>query len=441
MRISVIGTGHVGVVTCATLARLGHDVVGTDREQGKIDALRGGKTPFYEPGLDELLQEGLAAGRLSFTSDLSEAVAGSQVVFICVGTPPRLSGEANLVAVENAASEAGRAATGPLVIVEKSTVPYGTSKRLVRSLQRERSDLKGQLEVASNPEFLREGRAVEDSLFPERILVGADSETAHETMREVYATQISAGVPYIATSVASAELAKHASNAFLALKISFANALAQICERADADVREVTAVMGTDQRIGPAFLDAGMGYGGSCFPKDLVAFDRLSSGLGYDFALLREIARINEEAVNAVLTKVHDALWNLEGKRVALLGLAFKPETDDVRFAPALALARSLLEGGATVVGYDPEAAANAQAEVEGLEIAESAYEAAKGSHCVVLCTEWDEFRKLDPDQLKAELEYPIIVDGRNLLSEDDFVSRGFTYYPIGRSPVAEGSE
>lgn len=436
MRIGVIGTGHVGVVTCSTLARLGHEVVGTDRDASRIATLEEGSVPFFEPDLEELVREGLQAKRLRFTTSLPEAVAGAEVVFICVGTPPRLSGEANLVAVENAARQAGRAATGPLLIVEKSTVPFGTSQRVLRSLQMERSDLDGHLEVASNPEFLREGSAVEDSLHPERILVGADSDSAHEVMRRVYEPQIAEGIPFIATSVASAELAKHACNAFLALKISYANALARVCERAGADVRQVTAVMKSDPRIGGDFLDAGAGYGGSCFPKDLVAFDRLSSRLGYDFPLLREVARINDEAIAAVVDKTRDALWNLDGKRVALLGLSFKPGTDDVRFAPALSIAKAMILEGATVVGYDPEAGANAKAEIEELEIARDAYSALVGSHALIVCTEWKEFAQLDLARVKELLEYPIVVDGRNLFADRDLPGKGFLYYPMGASAV-----
>ncbi|HEX2050677.1 MAG TPA: UDP-glucose/GDP-mannose dehydrogenase family protein [Actinomycetota bacterium] len=433
MRVGVIGTGHVGLTTCVTLAALGHDVVGTDHDGEKIASLQAGTAPFFEPGLQDLLDDTLARGRLRFTTDDRDAVAGSEVVFICVGTPARARGDANLVAVENAARAVARHATGPVVVVEKSTVPAGTSARVRRTLERERPELSGRLHVASNPEFLREGNAIKDSLEPDRILVGAQSETAFEVMRRLYAPLTAKGHALIETDIDTAELAKHACNAFLALKISYANALARLCERAGADVTRVAEVMGTDPRIGRAFLDAGLGYGGYCFPKDIVAFERLAVRLGYDMPLLREVARINREAVDATAEKVEEALWNVEGKRVALFGLAFKPGTDDTRESPALVLARRLLSEGATVIGYDPQASSNAKADVPELEVAPDAYDAARGAHCVVVSTEWDEFRRLDLARLKDVMAYPVVVDGRNLFDPQVMVSAGFNYVPTGR--------
>jgi UDPglucose 6-dehydrogenase len=307
---------------------------------------------------------------------------------------------------------------------------------LKRSIERERPDL--QIDVASNPEFLREGKAVQDSLEPDRILVGAESDWAFAQLREVYQPLIDKGHRLIETDIATAELSKHASNAFLALKISYANALARMCELAGADVEAVTEVMGSDPRIGESFLGAGLGYGGYCFPKDLQAFERLSSKLGYDFPLLREIARINEEAVLAALSKIEEALWNLEDKRVALFGLSFKPGTDDVRLSPGLALARLLLERGASVVGYDPEAGGNAQAEVPDLKIAETALGAATDAHCVVICAEWPEFVDIDLVALKSVMAYPVIVDGRNIFDPKQMAATGFTYLPAGRPPVVQ---
>ncbi|MDQ3982703.1 MAG: UDP-glucose/GDP-mannose dehydrogenase family protein, partial [Actinomycetota bacterium] len=339
MHIGVIGTGHVGLVTCASLAKVGHQVVGSDVDAAKIETLRKGRTPFFEPGLDELVAQQIDEARLAFTQESEEAVAEAEVVFICVGTPPRDSGEANLVAVEQSVIDVARKAKRRAVVVEKSTVPAGTAQRLRRTLKQVRPSSLDALELASNPEFLREGRAIEDSLHPDRILIGAESERAFEVMREVYRPWIDQGHRLIETDLATAELAKHACNAFLALKISFANALARICERAGADVTDIADIMGSDARIGRAFLNAGLGYGGSCFPKDLLAFERLAHGLGYDFPILREVARINEEALDATVDKIVDALWNLEDKRIALLGLSFKPGTDDLRFAPALGLA------------------------------------------------------------------------------------------------------
>jgi UDPglucose 6-dehydrogenase len=315
-------------------------------------------------------------------------------------------------------------------------VPAGSADRLHRTLSLEQPHIGSLVDVVSNPEFLREGRAVEDSLWPDRILVGASSQRGFEVMRELYRPLTDAGVPLVETDVRSAELAKHASNAFLALKISYANALARIAEKAGADVEAITGVMGSDPRIGGDFLRAGLGYGGYCFPKDLVAFERLASSLGYEFGLLKEVAKINEEAVGAALEKVRDALWNLEGKRVALLGLSFKPETDDVRFSPALSLARVLSASGAEVVGFDPRAGAEAAREVPEMELADSVYDAATGAHCVVVCTAWEEFRELDLEKLGEVVVFRLIVDGRNFLDPEAVVAAGFAYHPMGRPSV-----
>ncbi len=436
MRIGVIGTGHVGLITCVSLAEVGHDVVGMDADPAKVRALTEGTMPFFEPGVEDLLTKNVAAGRLRFTAAPHEAVAGADVVFICVGTPPRASGEANLLAVEQAARQVAADATGPLVVAQKSTVPAGSADRLHRTIALERPDLATMIDVASNPEFLREGKAMKDALGPDRILVGASSERAFEVMREVYRPFTERGARLIETDIRSAELAKHASNAFLALKISYANALARIAERANADVQAVTDVMGADPRIGADFLGAGLGYGGYCFPKDLVAFEHLASTLGYEFGLLREVAKINDEAVEAAVEKVRDALWNIEGKRIALFGLSFKPGTDDVRFSPALAVARRLLEAGAHVVGYDPQAGPEAEREVPGLELAPSAYEAARGAHCIVLSTGWDEFRELDAEKLGELVAFKIVVDGRNFLDAEAFTAAGFSFRAMGRRGV-----
>jgi UDPglucose 6-dehydrogenase len=438
MRIGVIGTGHVGLVTCVCLAHMGHDVIGTDSDADRIHQLQNGISPFFEPGLEKLIHEGLSSGRLRFVAEASETIKGSEVVFISVGTPPRASGDANLVAVEAAGRTVARHATGRCLVVEKSTVPTGTSRRLGSALRRERPDLAYELEVASNPEFLKEGSAIRDALEPDRILVGAESQWAHQMMRSVYAPILETGCELIETDITTAELAKYASNAFLALKISFVNALARLCERAGADVLLVADVMGTDPRIGRHFLNAGLGYGGSCFPKDLVALQRISSQLGYDFPLLGEIAQINDQAIDVALEKVRDAVWNLEDKRIALLGLSFKAGTDDVRFAPALSLARRLLEEGARVIGYDPVAIASARLEVPEIEPAADAYDAAEGAHCLVLCTEWNEFLNLDLERLARVMTYPIVIDGRNVLDSDEVRAAGFAYYGTGRPPVVE---
>jgi len=434
MQVVVVGTGHVGLITAATLAAVGHDVVGLDDDEEKIGALRQGVCPFFEPGLQVLLEQMMNAGRLRFDLEGSGAVNGAEVIFFCVGTPPRASGEASLVSLERAARSIASSLSGPTVVVEKSTVPAGTAERLLLVLRFERPDLVDEIEVVSNPEFLREGQAVEDALHPDRILVGARSSRGFETMRRLFEPLIRDGSRLIETDMPTAELAKHACNAFLALKISFANALARLCERAGADVTAVVDVMGSDPRIGRAFLDAGLGYGGFCFPKDLQAFERLAARLGYDFPLLREVERINGEAVEATVDKVKDALWNLEDKRIALLGLSFKPNTDDVRFSPALALARRLLDEGATVVGYDPWAAANAKSELPGLEVASTADDAMEGAHCMVVCTDWDDFRSLDLRRARGLLAHPIVVDGRNVFDPDKMKAEGFVYYGTGRA-------
>ncbi len=431
MKVAVIGTGHVGLVTCVALATIGHDVIGNDIDKERIALLNRGTPPFYEPGLEEALAREMAAGRLAFTPDAGDAVHDASVVFICVGTPARADGEASLLAVERSATQIARHAGDEVVVVEKSTVPAGTADRLRLTLAREG---RGQrFDIASNPEFLREGSALQDALEPDRIVVGVESERASTVMRLLYEPLTRKGSRFIEADIRTAELAKHASNAFLALKISFANALARICERAGADVEAVADVMGTDPRIGRAFLNAGLGYGGYCLPKDVAALERLSARLGYEFPMLRDIDRLNREAVEAVAKKVEEALWNLEEKRICLLGLAFKPGTDDVRLSPALELARQLIASGASVVGCDPRAGENAKEELPGLEVSDDPYTAAAGAHCLVVATEWEEFRQLDLTALREAMAYPVVVDGRNLFDPLEMSNAGFSYYPTGR--------
>ena len=352
MKLAVIGTGHVGLITGVALASLGHDVVGMDVSEDKVAMLSRGDTPFHEPDLPHLLTQGLASGHLSFTTSVAEAVAGAQAVFICVGRPPVGQGDRSLTAVEDAAREVARSATDGVVLVVKSTVPPGTTGRIAKVVAQERPELS--CSAVSSPEFLREGHAVQDTLDPDRLVVGADDVHGAQVMNEIYAPLLDRGVMLFRTDPRTAELSKLASNAFLATKVSFANALARVAELADADVDGVTAIMGADPRIGPAFLGAGMGYGGYCLPKDVVTLEKVADRLGYDFGILRETTRINDEAIQAVARKVEEAVWNLEGKTIALLGLAFKQGTDDVRGAPALGLARRLLDEGATVTGLRP---------------------------------------------------------------------------------------
>ena len=435
MRVSVIGAGHVGLVTAACLAKVGHEVVVDDDDQAKLDLLAEGRAWFYEPGLQDLVAEMLGAGRLRVAAAKAEAVEHGQVVFVCVGTPSRGDGSPNLAFVEAVARDVARQLpVGDFrVICEKSTVPVQTGDRVAKVIAREARP-GSDWEVASNPEFLREGSALHDTLRPDRIVVGTDSERGLAVLRELYAPIVAdSGASLLATDRATAELIKHASNAFLATKISFINSVARVCERAGADVELVARGMGLDPRIGAHFLKAGAGYGGSCFHKDVAAFAHRSRELGVDFGILREVARVNLEARRAVVEKVRDLLWHLEGKRVGLLGVAFKPETDDLRDAPAIDVARELLDDGAEVVAFDPVAGEQAAELVPGLELVAKAAEVADGAHALVLLTEWRDFAKLDPGDLRDRMAYPILVDARNALDADAFVAQGFTVAGVGR--------
>ena len=433
MKVAVIGVGHVGLVTAATLAHFGYDVVGLDEDAAKIETLEQGRAPFFEPGLQDLLDEVLRSGKLRFTKDAGSAIEGADFAFICVGTPARADGEANLLAVENAARAVARNATGDMVVIQKSTVPVSTADRLNSIFAKATAHT---IRLVSSPEFLREGAAVADSLHPDRILVGSDDPEAHALMRELYEPVLGEDCRYFEVDIHTAELAKHACNAFLALKISFANALARVCEASGADVVSVADIMGSDHRIGREFLNAGLGYGGYCFPKDLLAFKAVAGRLGYDFGLLEEVMKINRGALDATVQKIKDALWNVESKKILLLGLSFKPGTDDVRESPSINLARALTGLGADVVGHDPQANEFAVRELPGLTVVDDPYEGAEGAHCIVVCTEWPEFAELDLVRLKGIVTLPIIVDGRNLLDEAEVVEAGFSYIPTGRPPA-----
>jgi UDPglucose 6-dehydrogenase len=435
MRVTVIGAGHVGLVTAACLAHVGHEVMVDDDDAAKLDLIREGRSWFYEPGLQELLGEVVRAGRLRVAGDKAEAVDHGTVIFVCVGTPSRGDGSPNLAFVEAVAREVARSLPpGEFrLICEKSTVPVQTGERVAQVIAREaRPD--ADWEVASNPEFLREGSAVVDTLDPDRVVVGTTSERAEAALRELYAPILErSGAPFLATDRATAELIKHASNAFLATKISFINSVARVCERSGADVELVARGMGLDPRIGVHFLKAGAGYGGSCFPKDVAAFAHRSRELGVDFGILNEVAKINHEARRAVVDKVRDALWHLDGKRVGMLGLSFKPNTDDLREAPSIDVVRDLLADGAQVVAYDPVAGEPAARLVPGLELADNAVKVADGAHALVLMTEWAEFGDLDPADLRDRMAYPILVDARNALDAEAFLAAGFTVAGVGR--------
>jgi UDPglucose 6-dehydrogenase len=431
MRIAIVGTGRVGLVTGVALASLGHDVVGVDANMETIELLERGRCTFYEPDLQELLDEQRAAGRISFTGSVRDALPGAAAIFVSVGRPVGPNGDLSMTAVEAVARDIARHASHGVVVVVKSTVPPGTCERISRTIGLENPGLR--FDVVSSPEFLSEGFAVRDTLDPDRIVVGAASDRAHRLLRKIYRPILSAGVILIETDPRTAELAKLASNSFLATKISFANALARVCELTGAEVDGVTEILGADPRIGPAFLRAGIGFGGYCLPKDVASLQQLAGRSGYAFDLLGEVERVNDDAVSGVFAKLEDVLWNLEGKRVALFGLAFKHGTDDVRSSPALILARRLLEAGAEVTGSDPMAAEAAKEEIPEVRTFADPYEAADGAHAVVICTVEPAFRALDLDRLRGTITYPVVVDGRNLLDPDAARAAGFLYVGVGR--------
>jgi UDPglucose 6-dehydrogenase len=450
MRIAVVGSGYVGLVAGACFADLGHDVILVDNDEAKIAALKAGQVPIHENFLPELLQRH-RGHRLEFSTELHEPVRASQAIFIAVGTPPTDRGDADLSYVEMVAREIAGAINGYKVVVEKSTVPVYTSEWVRKIILRNGADPES-FDVASNPEFLREGTAVTDFLFPDRILIGCDHTRCSAVLRDVY-SPLSTGTYYqtagaipqpdgatlppqlIVTSTKSAELTKHASNAFLAMKISFINAVASMCESVGADVTQVCHGIGTDSRIGPRFLNPGIGYGGSCFPKDVMAFRAVARDCGYDFRLLDEVMRINEDQRERFLRKVRSALWTLRGKNIGVLGLAFKGGTDDIRESPAILIVQALLQEGCKITAYDPAAMERSQEVMHsGIKFAGNAYEAAHRADALLILTEWEEFANLDLPRLREELKYPIVIDGRNLYDPEVMASQGFTYYSVGRA-------
>jgi UDPglucose 6-dehydrogenase len=429
MKLSVIGTGYVGLVTASCLADLGHHVIGVDRDADRISLLLEGGVPFYEAGLQDLIRSGQRNGRLNFTTEMTDAIDKSEVIFITVGTPSRDDGNADLSEVSAVAEAIAGALRDYRLIVEKSTVPIRTGERIRDQIQ---LLTRGAVpfDVACNPEFLREGSAVYDFLHPDRIVLGVMNEGSERLLREVYAPL---DCPVLVTDLTTAEMIKHASNAFLALKISYINAIANICERVGADVRQVADGMGYDRRIGRAFLDAGVGYGGSCFPKDVAAFIQIAKEVGYDFRLLDEVARVNDGQRDVLLRHLKDALWVLRNRTIAVLGLAYKANTDDVREAPAVAIVEALLREGAVIRAYDPVAGPNARRVLPGVTYCADPYEAAKESDAVILLTEWEEFRGLEMERLRDVMRRPVLIDGRNIFDPEATRALGFHYAGMGR--------
>ncbi len=429
MNISVIGAGHVGLVTGACFTDLGHTVVVVDNDAKRIANLARGVMPYYEPGLDELVARGVREKRLSFTTSLKEGVAASTIIFIAVGTPQKATGEADLAYVEAVARSIAQCLPGYRLIVEKSTVPVQTGQWIARTIKTYLKK-KQPFDVASNPEFLREGTAIQDFMKPDRIVLGVESKRAKDLLCALYKPL---GAPLVITDMASAELIKHASNSFLSMKISFINAIAQVCERCGADVEQVAEGMGLDPRIGRAFLNAGAGFGGFCFPKDLEAFIQISEQLGYDFELLKAVRAINEQQKRWFVDKIKRALWVVKGKTVGVLGLSFKPNTDDIRYAPALDVIEYLRGEGAAIKAFDPQAMREAARLLPKVRMCRDPYEAAKGVDCLAILTEWNEFKELDFARLKRLMRQPLIVDGRNIYDPKRLQALGFRYLSIGR--------
>jgi UDPglucose 6-dehydrogenase len=432
LKIAVVGTGYVGLVAGACLAESGNDVVCVDKDDAKVRTLRRGKMPFYEPGLEELVRRNRSEGRLTFTSTLPKAVRDAAVIFIAVGTPQGEDGSADVQQVLAVAGEIARAMNGYKVIVDKSTVPVGTSERVRDVIRRETTH---PFSVVSNPEFLKQGAAVEDFMKPDRVVIGAEDPRAEEVMRELYAPFTRTGAPIMVMDCASAELSKYAANAMLATRISFMNEVANVCELVGADVDQVRRAVGSDRRIGSSFLFPGIGYGGSCFPKDVKALAHFASEKEYEFQILRAVESVNACQKMRLLTKMRAHFGSLKGKTVAVWGLAFKPRTDDMREAPSIPLIEGLLSAGARVQAYDPEAIRVAKG-IFGSRItfASGNYDALKGADCLAIVTEWNEFRRPDFARMRKLMRGPVVFDGRNIYTPEQMKQNGFTYYAIGRA-------
>ena len=448
MRISVIGCGYVGLVTGTCLAEAGHQVICTDNDPERIASLKAGVVPIYEPHLDAMLSENHRSHRLSFTGDAGEAVRAGEAIFICVGTPPLENGEADLSAIDNVARLIATEACDSKLVVEKSTVPAQTGQQLKRVLGVYGRNGEAELRVASNPEFLREGTAMEDFLHPDRIVFGVEDEISEKQLREIYRPILErrfqcsvhlSGCPtmqpptLVVTTISSAEIIKHASNSFLAIKISYANMIADVCEKLGGDIKEVTRALGLDPRIGPRFLDAGLGFGGFCLPKDVQAFIRLAERSGVDFGMLKEAEKVNKRRIDLFFDKIRHALWVVKDKKVGVLGLAFKANTDDIRFAPSLDVLRRLLAEGAQVRAYDREAMDRTSAIFPQVHYCPEPYEVAQDADALLILTEWEEFRRLDWERIHGLMARPLVIDGRNLLNPAAMMERGFEYFSFGR--------
>lgn len=429
MKLTIIGTGYVGLVTGTCFAEVGHRVICVDNDAAKVEMLKAGGIPIYEPGLEELVRKNVAAGRLSFTVSTAEGVEKSDVVFIAVPTPPQADGSVDLSFIEKVAREIAGAMKSYKIVVDKSTVPVKTGDKVAETIKRY---CKAQVDfdVVSNPEFLREGFAVDDLMKPDRIVVGVRSQRPVAALKEIY-TPFNA--PIIVTDINSAELIKHASNSFLALKISYINAISVLCEATGANVQEVANGMGMDERIGRRFLNPSLGFGGSCFPKDLSAFIKIAEQTGYDFRLLKEVQRINTEQMDRFVKKITDTLWVLKDKRIGVLGLAFKQNTDDVRMSPAMDLCQRLLKEGAILRVHDPKAMEKARPLLANVTYVEDMNDVAQDCDALVVATEWDEFKKLDLERARKQLSHPIMFDGRNLFDPEEMERLGWIYKSIGR--------
>ena len=429
MKLTIIGTGYVGLVTGACFAEVGHQVVCVDSDASKVKVLQAGGIPIYEPDLEDLVKKNVAAGQLSFTNSTAEGVEKSDVIFIAVPTPPQPDGSVDMSFIEKVAREIAAAMTSYKIVVDKSTVPVRTGDQVAETIKRY-NKTRVEFDVVSNPEFLREGFAVEDLMKPDRVVIGVRSQRPVAAMKEVY-TPFNA--PIIVTDINSAELIKHASNSFLALKISYINAVSILCEATGANVQEVAAGMGMDERIGRRFLNAGIGFGGSCFPKDLSAFIKISEQVGYEFNLLKEVQRINAGQMERFVKKITETLWVLKDKKIGVMGLTFKQNTDDVRSSPAIELCQRLLKAGAILRVHDPKGMEKARALLPNVTYVDDMNAVAEGCDALVVATEWDDFKKLDLDRARKSLTHPIMFDGRNLFDAAEMEAAGWIYKSIGR--------